>query len=66
MVTLRAQRVRKVASSGAAADRDDVLVAEEEAVAGRAPRHATAGQLGFAGDAEVCVTPTIASTTVLA
>ncbi len=39
----------------AAADHDDVLVAEEEPVAGRAPRDAAAGQLGLAGDAEVAV-----------
>jgi hypothetical protein len=38
-----------------AADDHDVLVAEEEAVAGRAPRHAAAGQLALAGDAEHAV-----------
>ena len=46
--TLRAKQVRKVASSTAVstADDDDVLVAEQEAVAGGAPRHAPAGVLG--------------------
>ena len=36
----------------AAADHDDLLVAEEEAVAGRAPGHAAAGEPVLAGDAQ--------------
>ena len=39
----------------AAADDRDVLVAEEEAVTGRAPGHAVAGQLVLAGEAELAV-----------
>ena len=57
-VTLAAKRDRKVASSSggvAAADDRDVLVAEEEAVAGRAPGDAVAGEPVLALDAELAV-----------
>jgi hypothetical protein len=54
IVTVLPKRVRKVASS-TAADDQDVLVLEEEPVAGRAPGHATAGEPLLVLDAELTV-----------
>ena len=50
----------------AAADHDDVLVAEEEAVAGRAPGHAAAGELVLVRQAELAVPEPVATITAFA
>ena len=47
------QELRLLDGRVAAADDGDLLVAEERAVARRAPRDAAAGVLGLAGDAEL-------------
>ena len=58
MVTDRAKRRQEgglLDRGVATADDGDVLVAEEEAVAGRAPRDAVAGQPVLVGEAELAV-----------